>query len=117
MMNQSSQFTSITGDMPSNRADAANRPAGTVMYLFEPDLEKIVAFFETQIFSNLFKQTVHESHLARLASRITAMEQALERIENQEKILYSNKRKTIRLTENKVQLERVAGIGLWKDRL
>lgn len=118
MMSQISQFTSITGDLPAdNSTDSTNKLEPKVMYLYEPDLEKIVAFFETQIFSNLFEQTVHESHLARLASRITAMEQALERIEDQEKILYNSKRKTLRLIENKVQLERVAGIGLWRGRL
>jgi len=82
-------------------------------FLFEPSLEKILAFFETQIFTSMFKQTVHESHLSLFASRINAMESALQNITSQLIILGSEKRRTKKLMDNKKQLERVAGRLLW----
>jgi F-type H+-transporting ATPase subunit gamma len=49
-------------------------------YLFEPSLQKILMFFETQMFASVFDQTVRESQLAKHASRVVAMIQAGERI-------------------------------------
>jgi len=45
-------------------------------YLFEPSLEEILMFFETEIFASLFEQAVHESQLAKFASRVLAMDKA-----------------------------------------
>ncbi|OGM12666.1 hypothetical protein A3A76_04495 [Candidatus Woesebacteria bacterium RIFCSPLOWO2_01_FULL_39_23] len=47
-----------------------------VAYLFEPSLEKILIFFETEIFASLFEQAVKESQLAKFASRFLAMDRA-----------------------------------------
>ncbi len=52
-------------------------------YLFEPNLEKILQFFEKEIFASLFEQSVRESQLAKFASRILAMDQAMDRIKDQ----------------------------------
>lgn len=49
-----------------------------VKYHFEPNMEQILVFFETEIFSSLFEQTISESRLAKYASRIIAMDQASE---------------------------------------
>jgi F0F1-type ATP synthase gamma subunit len=45
-------------------------------YVFEPHLERILQFFETEIFAGLFEQTVRESQLSKYASRILAMDTA-----------------------------------------
>lgn len=45
-------------------------------YIFEPSLEKILMFFETQMFASVFDQTVRESQLSKHASRVVAMIQA-----------------------------------------
>ncbi len=79
-------------------------------YYFEPDLEKILLFFETQIFANLFKQAAYESQLARFASRVQAMEEALGTIAKEEKELFNQMRKTNFLIEEKKQRERVKQI-------
>ncbi|MBN1168336.1 F0F1 ATP synthase subunit gamma [Candidatus Woesebacteria bacterium] len=49
-------------------------------YIFEPSLEKILMFFETQMFASVFDQTVRESQLAKHASRVVAMIQAEQNI-------------------------------------
>lgn len=114
MMQQVAKVANITGDEVST---VAEKPKEMKYYIFEPTLEKILHFFETQIFSALFKQTVHEGQLARFASRIKAMEQALDRIEINQGHLISLRRKIMRLHENKNQLERIAGMALWRGQL
>ena len=73
----------------------------------------MLGFFEAQVFNALFSQTVHELYLARLASRLKAMERGLGQIEIMEKRLYLEKRKAKRSLENKKQTEKFAGIALW----
>jgi ATP synthase F1 gamma subunit len=53
-----------------------------VDYIFEPSIEKILVFFETQIFTSLFDQAIRESQLAKYASRILAMDRASENIKD-----------------------------------
>lgn len=68
----------ISATMPKAINEAGD--ATLEKYLFEPELPEILQFFETEIFSSLFDQTVRESQLARFASRINAMSHAEESI-------------------------------------
>lgn len=52
-------------------------------YYFDPNLENILIFFETQVFSGLFEQTMRESQLAKFASRLIAMDKSFENIEKE----------------------------------
>jgi ATP synthase F1 gamma subunit len=52
-----------------------------VAYIFEPNVEKILMFFETEIFASLFDQSIRESQLAKFASRILAMDKADQNID------------------------------------
>lgn len=83
-------------------------------YYFEPNLEKILLFFETQIFSNFFKQTAYEGQLARYASRISAMEQAIGAIEKKEKMTRTLEIKARNYLIEREQNERVVQIFLRK---
>ncbi len=49
-------------------------------YLIEPDSAKVLSFFEAEIFSALFDQSIAESILAKLGSRILAMNRANDNI-------------------------------------
>jgi F0F1-type ATP synthase gamma subunit len=51
-----------------------------IKYLFEPTLEEILIFFETEMFSSLFAQSVKESQLAKFASRVLSLDQAGENV-------------------------------------
>jgi ATP synthase F1 gamma subunit len=84
-------------------------------FIFEPSLEKIFHFFETQIMSNLLSQTILENQLARHASRVNAMEEALLHIEGEEKKLGVQRTRLKHLTQNRKQLETISGIVLWGD--
>lgn len=86
-----------------------------VRFLFEPSLDKLVTFFETQIFATLFNQTVHESELARFASRVTAMEESLQFIKRRKKELFDKRGRLRRVEQQKKQLERISGMRLWSN--
>jgi len=82
-------------------------------FIFEPDLEKIFNFFETHIMANLLSQTLLENQLARHASRVNAMEEALGNIENEAKKLNMLKTRIKHQSQNKKQLETIGGLALW----
>lgn len=83
-------------------------------YLFEPSLEKIILFFETEIFAGIIQQTVTESELASYASRISTLDMARENIDEQLKRVNLEKRFAIHRLMNKKQTEAITGISLWK---
>lgn len=86
----------------------------TTQYLFEPSLEKIVSYFEGEIFAGIIQQAVTESELARYASRITTLDIARENINNRLKAINLEKRFAVHRIQNKKQNESLTGISLWK---
>mgnify|MGYP001314567496 FL=1 len=112
VINQTPIGTSITGEnifetetlKPISREDR---------FIFEPILEKIFYFFETQIIANLFSQTLLENQLARHASRVNAMEEALIHIDEESKKLNIAKNLIKRQMQNKKQLETISGVAIW----
>jgi hypothetical protein len=60
--------------------------------------------------ANLFSQTLLENQLARHASRVNAMEEALLHIETESKKLNQIKVRMKHLMQNKKQLETVSGV-------
>ena len=85
-------------------------------YVFEPDLEEILTFFESQIFSLILNQTIQEAQLARFAARIQAMEAAQTNLQRWLEKLVHQERK-LRSSENsKKQLAQIAGRALWGKR-
>jgi len=112
ILHQTPLVSNITGNEPFAVEGTTPRKEIT-KFFFEPDLEEILTVFKTQVFIALFKQTIHEAHLAHYASRVTAMEQALVHIERESQILYSEQRKAKKQEENKKVLERVAGRRLY----
>jgi F-type H+-transporting ATPase subunit gamma len=83
------------------------------LYIFEPSPKEILEFFETEIFSALFNQTILEHQLAKFSSRMIAMYQATERAKRMEKILEIKKRKLEKELKNKEQINLFLGSKLW----
>lgn len=79
-------------------------------YIFEPTLEEILQFFETEIFASLFDQTMRESQLAKFASRIGAMSRATENINETLELAKIDKLKMMHERQNKKQLNSLAGL-------
>ncbi len=80
------KFYSVVTQKPTTFSISAGKPVTRqakkleVAYIFEPSVEKILMFFETQIFASLFDQAIRESQLAKFASRILSMDRASENI-------------------------------------
>jgi ATP synthase F1 gamma subunit len=109
VVNQDPINTSITGEeiFETEVHQVINRED---KFIFEPTLEKIFHFFETQIMVNLFSQTLLENQLARHASRVNSMEAALVNIEEETVKLNRVAVRLKHLTQNKKQIETVSGV-------
>lgn len=114
LMFQNPVITNVTGNEGIAEEDAKTKDGKTKVpaFIFEPSVEKILQFFETQIFSSLVKQSVHESELARYASRIRAMEEAMQHVDKTNAQLYAQKRKLKQLINNKKQLEIMGRVSM-----
>lgn len=113
LMTQRATRANITGEVLLEQT-AAGIHQEIKQFLFEPNLEKLIQFFETQIFATMFRQTVHEAELARYASRVNAMEESLQFIKKRQKELSNSKRRFVRSIRQKKQLERLSGMRLWR---
>lgn len=102
-------ITSIAGDTLSWQPTATS-----IKYDFEPSLEKVMAFFEQQISSSVFEQTVYESQLAKFSSRMVSLDKATENIGNRVKQLIIQKERIRHQLQNKEQNQRLASMSLWK---
>ncbi len=114
VIKQSPMESSITGEDIFETETLTQVPRDD-RFIFEPSLQKIFHFFETQIMANLFSQTLLENQLARHASRVNAMEEALGHIEEETKKLNAQKVRAKHLMDNKKQLETVSGVIAIED--
>jgi F0F1-type ATP synthase gamma subunit len=112
VVKQDAISTSISGEDIFETEVPSNVPRED-RFIFEPILEKIFHFFQTQIMATLFSQTLLENQLARHASRVNAMEEALVHIEEESKKLYLEKTRVRHSLLNKKQLESMSGFVLW----
>ena len=83
------------------------------MFLFEPNLDKILNFFELQIFAILVNKSIEESNLAHLGARLTTLELTTQTLEDYTQKLELQHRKLKRIDNNKKQRQRLAGIQIW----
>ena len=112
IVSQDAMFISISGDLPEEKQVAKQEQD----FLFEPSLPDVAEFFEDQIFSLIFNQTIHEAQLGKFASRVKAMESART---NMEKLLSELTKKDMRMRavmSNKKQQEQLAGRSLWAKK-
>ena len=115
MAQQTTTILDVSGeDHSKNLAPQNQPPTATVHYLFEPSLEKIIIFFETEIFAGIIQQTVTESELARYASRITTLDMARENINRELSKTNLEKRFAMHRLLNKKQAEALTGLSMWK---
>ncbi|MEO6509145.1 MAG: F0F1 ATP synthase subunit gamma [Patescibacteria group bacterium] len=112
VVKQSAIETSITGEDIFENEVPSNVPRED-KFIFEPVLQKIFHFFETQIMANLFSQTLLENQLARHASRVNAMEEALVHIQDESKRLIQQRTRIKHMLQNKKQLDSLAGLVMW----
>jgi len=114
VLTQNPSMASISGDnLPE--VDLATKPQN--LYLFEPKLGEILAVFESEILSSIFEQTLHESLLAKFASRLQYLDRSLESIHKRLKRLSYELKQLRHKNDNRKQLARLSGMGLWETTL
>jgi len=83
-------------------------------YIFEPELEKILMFFEAEIFASIFNQAIQENHLAKSASRVMAMDRSSQNSINQIKEFRLRMLRVKHRDLNKKQLSRIIAVKYGK---
>jgi len=84
-----------------------------IKYVFEPNLESILKFFESEMFGSLLGQIISESQLSKSASRILAMNDAGVNVSDGLKKVKQERFKLAHRVENRAQQAGLAGISLW----
>jgi len=82
-------------------------------YLFEPSPEAVLEFFETELLSAFFNQTILEHRLSKYAARMVAMYQATENAKKRERKLKIEQKKIECQLLNRKQIELFSGSQLW----
>ena len=109
LVTQDVTFSDISGQtLPENQADESK-----IKYVYEPSLPNILEFFEKQIFVSIFEQTMRESQLAKLASRLTTLDNASVNINKNLEMITNQKNVSFHRQQNKKQLETFASRSLW----
>ncbi len=109
VISQSPIITSISGDpLPWEKGGLLAK------YFFEPSLQKIMEFFEKEIFGSIFQQTIFESELAKFAARMVSLDFASENTKSRLKQVIRESNRIKHQEANKRQLEKFASMRLWK---
>ncbi len=88
ILSQSPIADKVTGEEMHKTSDknATNNSKAPVKVsaedIFEPSLDEIIQFFDKQILSSLFEQTLYESSLSKFAARMLNLDSASSRIAN-----------------------------------
>ena len=83
-------------------------------YLFEPNVVEMARIFEGEILASVFEQALHESQLAKFASRMLNLDRAIVNIDRRLMEVGREQRKLRHKEINSKQLLRLSGIGLWR---
>jgi ATP synthase F1 gamma subunit len=110
-------MTSVSGDAEVAVTDVVIGPDTqkqvTRQYLFEPSIEEIAKVFNGEILASIFEQTLHESQLAKFASRMLALDKSEENIEKRLALINQEKVRLLHKVQNKKQLSTMSGLSLW----
>lgn len=104
---QNTERAVINSDVDLDKKASGESPK---KFLFEPDLPKLLAFFEVEMFGSMFEQVVRESNLAKFASRILAMDKANENIKEERKRMNMERLASLHREANKKQLNGLGSI-------
>ncbi len=117
LIKQQALFSEITGNKLLFSAEhrTEENTSAQKKFLFEPEVREIIIFLEAQLLALFFKQTVHESNLAQLGSRINALENATQKIGEELIKLKRSQRVMLRFLESKKQKQLLAGMQLWES--
>ena len=115
ILSQVPQKTSVTGKQLENPHNSSGKSGGNrVQYIFEPSIDSVIAFFEGEILTSIFEQSIFESSLSKFASRMISMDYASVNLKNSLKRTNFKLRKSKHRRSNVNQLGTLSGISLWE---
>jgi F-type H+-transporting ATPase subunit gamma len=115
------QFQTLVNQMPmefvisESKVDVPENEVNT-KYIFEPSLEEIIEYFEKEIFGAIFEQSMHESQLSKLASRMVTLDTAVGNIKKRTGELNLQKRLLEHQVKNKQQANEMSRIVMLRRR-
>lgn len=109
LLNQIPIKENVTGELP----ESERRVVEEAEYIFEPSLESIVGFFESEIMASIFEQSIFESSLSKYASRMVNLDKAVVNITNRLERTSFKKQRIKHRDANKSQLDLLSSISLW----
>lgn len=109
ILQQEAVQTTVSGE----GVEAQNTEVVPQQYLFEPSVEQIARIFEGEILASIFEQSLHESQLAKFASRMLALDKSIENIDTGLDKVKITERRVMHAIRNRKQLNTIAGISLW----
>jgi ATP synthase F1 gamma subunit len=104
--------TLVTGTL--NR-DLSKADTPAFKYIYEPSIEEVMTFFENEILSVVFNQSVFESSLSKFASRMISLDQATVKVKSVLKRTNFKIRKLHHKGAAEEQLTITSGISLWSS--
>jgi F0F1-type ATP synthase gamma subunit len=116
ILNQDPVMTSVSGDaiLVQEGVTVGEEEKDIVKnYIFEPTVEDVARVFEGQISASIFEQTLHESQLAKFASRMLALDRSVENIEKRLQKIDLEKVRLRHRSMNRKQLNTFSGVSLW----
>jgi len=101
-------------DITQTPSDDSEDPSPSFSFIFEPELDRILKFFDNQIISVLLQQVFLEAELARTGARLISMEEAQSKadrsISDQTLVL----RQAVRSLKNSYLLETISALSNWR---
>lgn len=114
IVRQDTVVSDISGNaLVVEEATAGNKNLPVVRYLFEPSLEKVLEFFEKEIFASIFEQAIRDSQLAKFASRLVTLDSASENIKKKLSLMVFEEIRLKHREKNKKQNQTFSSMALW----
>lgn len=108
---QQAVFSNISGEEFTTEASQK----AVEKFLFEPSLEEVALFFETEIFASMLEQIFHESRLAKLAARMVLLDRATSNIDVVLKRTMMQEQRIRHVQGNRKQLNSMLGVSMWNS--
>lgn len=109
LLNQVPIKQNVTGDLPESEKKAIEE----AQYIFEPSIESIVGYFESEIMASVFEQSILESSLSKYASRMINLDRAVVNIRERINKTEFKRQRVRHRNMNKRQLDLLSSMSLW----
>lgn len=111
VLSQVPNTTLVTGE--AAKLEASVEGTENIMFLFEPSVEEVTKYFETEVLASVFEQVTYESNLSKFSSRMVSLYSSSDNIKNSLKKVDFAMKKFNHKVLNSKQITRLSSIYLW----